>query len=111
MGSLTLKIGGCYFIIHGQYLKILAIVRLGNFVKIQQTVLFRKEYPQRTAAFAVCLSRPSSHTPRPQATLTSAYSGPISYCTVIVRARTRRASARHAYVRLTVSMYPTVSVI
>ena len=95
MGSLTLKIGGCYFIIHGQYLKILAIVCLGNFVKIQQTVLFRKEHPQRTAAFAVC----------------SAVTGPSSYCTVSVRARTRRAPACHAYVRLTVSMYPTVSVI
>ena len=67
MDSLTLKIGGSYFIIHGQYLKILAIVRLGNFVKIQQTVLFRKEHPQRTAAFAVCRllsgpSLPSSYT-------------------------------------------------
>ena len=95
MHSFTLKISGSYFMIHGQYLIILAIVRLGNFVKIQQTVLFRKEHPQRTAAFAVC----------------HLLSGPSSYCTVSVRARTRRASARHAYVRLTVSMYPTVSVI
>ena len=88
MDSLTLKIGGCYFIIKGLYSKILAIVRLGNFVKIQQTVLFRKEHPQRTAAFAVCRLP----------------SGPSIYCTVSVRARPRRAYVCHAYVRLTVSV-------
>ena len=43
--------------------KFSAVVRLGKFVKIQQTVLFRKEHPQRTPAFAVCrlLSGPSRH--------------------------------------------------